>query len=82
LQSTISYFRIDAAAARTKIEAAPPVDRAVSQLRAKAASMAAADRGPRKQQVSAKPARKAANGGGFAFAMDDSGNDRDADFQR
>jgi methyl-accepting chemotaxis protein len=81
LQSTISYFRIEAAASRAKAEVAPPVDRAVSQLKAKAASMAAADRGARKP-VAAKPARKAVNGGGFAFAMDDGGDDRDADFQR
>src|SRR3569833_3205920 len=80
LQSTISYFRIEASS-RAKVEAAPPVDRAVSQLKAKAASMAAAARGARKP-VAAKPARRAAGAGGFAFAMDDSGDDRDADFQR
>ncbi len=65
-----------------------PMDRAVSQLRAKAATMAAAQRGAKKQpaQGAGKPiARrqvKAAGGGGFAFAMDDGGDERDADFQR
>jgi methyl-accepting chemotaxis protein len=81
LQSTIAYFRIDSPSAKAKAEA--PVDRAVSQLRAKAASMSTAERGARKP-VAAKPGRaaRAASGGGFAFAMNDSDDDRDADFQR
>jgi methyl-accepting chemotaxis protein len=81
LQSTIAYFRIENANAFAR--AGAPVDRAVSQLRAKAASMSAADRGGRRP-AAAKPARaaKAANGGGFAFAMNDGDDDRDADFQR
>lgn len=61
-----------------------PIDRAVTQLRAKAASMAAADRGSKKAPP-AKPVRiaKAANsGGGFAFAMDDATDERDAEFIR
>ncbi|MGY3620431.1 methyl-accepting chemotaxis protein [Bradyrhizobium sp. USDA 10063] len=81
LQSTIAYFRIDQA--KDKPAAAMPVDRAVGQLRAKAASMAAADRNTKKP--AAKPARAlkaAAGGGGFAFAMEDGEDDRDADFQR
>ncbi|TAI60302.1 methyl-accepting chemotaxis protein [Bradyrhizobium sp. Leo170] len=80
LQSTIAYFRIDQA--KDKPAAAMPIDRAVGQLRAKAASMAAADRNAKKP--AAKPARalKAAAGGGFAFAMEDGDDDRDADFQR
>ena len=79
LQSTIAYFRIDQAA---RAPAAAPIDRAVTQLRSKAATMAAADRHGRKSQ--ARPARavKAAGGGGFAFDLDDGGDDRDADFQR
>jgi methyl-accepting chemotaxis protein len=88
LQSTIAYFRIDAATAgNARVETAAPIDRAVGQLRAKAhsmkaASMAPAERG--KKIAPAKPARaaKVVNGGGFAFAMDDGGDDRDADFQR
>ncbi|MGY3465107.1 hypothetical protein ACVWWR_004964 [Bradyrhizobium sp. LM3.2] len=56
----------------------------MGQLRAKAATMAAADRGPKKPAPVRKPARalKAANGGGFAFDMHDGEDDRDADFQR
>ena len=79
LQSTIAYFHIDHGA---KGQAAAPIDRAVNQLRSKAAHMAAAERPARKPQ--AKPARamKAAGGGGFAFDMHDGEDDRDADFQR
>jgi methyl-accepting chemotaxis protein len=87
LQSTISFFRIDDAH-RERATAAAPMDHAVKQLKAKAASMAAADRGARKP-VTAKSAPrrglKVANGsggGGFAFAMDEAGDERDADFQR
>jgi methyl-accepting chemotaxis protein len=80
LQSTIAYFRIENTAAQ-KAEA--PVDRAVSQLRSKAATMQAVDRGAKKPAVKPARAARAANGsGGFTFAMDDSEDDRDADFQR
>ena len=82
LQSTISFFRIDHG--HQEKPAMASMDRAVSQLKAKAASMAAADRGSKKAPV-AKPARiaKAANGGGgFAFAMDDGADERDAEFCR
>jgi methyl-accepting chemotaxis protein len=80
LQATIAYFRIEDPAKGTK---AAPVDRAVSQLKATAVSMASADRGGKKP-VAAKPARsaKAAGAGGFAFAMEDAEDERDADFQR
>ncbi|MGY3620430.1 methyl-accepting chemotaxis protein [Bradyrhizobium sp. USDA 10063] len=83
LQSTIAFFRID----HGRKAATAPIDKAVSQLRAKAATMAAADRGARKPPVTeTKPqgrrALKVANGGGFAFALDEHGDDRDADFQR
>ncbi|HTO66208.1 MAG TPA: methyl-accepting chemotaxis protein [Bradyrhizobium sp.] len=83
LQSTIAYFRIEEAAAKAKAAHAAPIDRAVKELKAKAAIMVAADRGGKKP-VPAKPARaaKAVNGGGFAFAMDDAGDERDAEFQR
>ena len=79
LQSTIAYFRIEQGG---KGHAAAPIDRAVNQLRAKAATMAAVERPARKPL--AKPARavKAAGGGGFAFDMNDGEDDRDADFQR
>ncbi|PPQ17804.1 methyl-accepting chemotaxis protein [Bradyrhizobium sp. AC87j1] len=80
LQSTIAYFRIEHGA---KSQAPAPIDRALSQLRAKAATMAAAER-PAKKVVQARPARavKVAGGGGFAFDMHDGEDDRDADFQR
>jgi methyl-accepting chemotaxis protein len=83
LQSTISFFRIEHAT-RNERAAPAPIDRAVGQLRAKAATMAAADRGPKKPAPVRKPVRalKAANGGGFAFDMHDGEDDRDADFQR
>ena len=79
LQSTIAYFRIDQG---SKKQASAPIDRAVNQLRAKAATMAAAERPAKKPQ--AKPARavKAAGGGGFAFDLNEGEDDRDADFQR
>ncbi|MCK1396190.1 methyl-accepting chemotaxis protein [Bradyrhizobium sp. 1] len=78
LQSTIAYFRIEQA----RSQAAAPIDRAVNQLRAKAATMAAVERPARKPQ--ARPARavKVAGGGGFAFDMNNGEDDRDADFQR
>ena len=79
LQSTIAYFRIDHGSIK---QASEPIDRAVNQLRAKAATMAAVERPARKPQ--AKPARavKAAGGGGFAFDLNEGEDDRDADFQR
>ena len=78
LQSTIAYFRIEQA----RSQVAAPIDRAVNQLRAKAATMASAERPAKKPQ--ARPARvmKAAGGGGFAFDMNDGEDDRDAEFQR
>ncbi len=83
LQSTISFFRIENAG-RGESAAPAPIDRAVTQLRAKAAHMAAADRGGKKPVPARKPARatKVANGGGFAFDMHDGEDDRDAEFQR
>ncbi|WP_028134694.1 methyl-accepting chemotaxis protein [Bradyrhizobium japonicum] len=83
LQSTISFFRIEDAVRKEKA-AAEPIDRAVGQLRAKAAHMAAVDRGTKKPVPARKPARamKVAGGGGFAFDMDDGDDDRDAEFQR
>jgi methyl-accepting chemotaxis protein len=82
LQATISYFKIDHGS-RKNTAPAGSIDKAVGQLRSKAASMAAVERGARKPTVakSARPA-KVANGGGFAFSMGDGEDDRDADFQR
>ncbi|WP_050886467.1 methyl-accepting chemotaxis protein [Bradyrhizobium sp. STM 3843] len=87
LQATISFFRIDDAATDSIREAPASIDRAVGQLRGKAAKMAAADRSTKKHPPvrAAAPRRnlKMANGGGgFAFAMDDGADERDADFQR
>ncbi|WP_315701790.1 MULTISPECIES: methyl-accepting chemotaxis protein [unclassified Bradyrhizobium] len=84
LQATISFFRIDEpAAAAARVTASAPIDHAVGQLRAKAATMAAADRGPKKAPSAApRRAAKAAGGGGFAFTLDDGGDERDADFHR
>ncbi|WFU71001.1 methyl-accepting chemotaxis protein [Bradyrhizobium sp. CB2312] len=79
LQSTIAYFRIDHGA---KSQAPAPIDRAVNQLRAKAATMAAAERPAKKPQARPARALKVAGGGGFAFDMNDGEDDRDADFQR
>jgi methyl-accepting chemotaxis protein len=81
LQATISYFRIDQQAARSG-GAEGGMNKAISQLRSKAAIMAAADRGASK--VTAKAARplKAANGGGFSFAMGDAEDEHDAEFSR
>ncbi len=83
LQSTISFFRIEHATRKEKAAAAP-IDRAVNQLRTKAAHMAAADRGTKKPAPARQPARalKVASGGGFAFDMQDGEDDRDAEFQR
>lgn len=85
LQSTIAYFKIDHESRKDSGQASGAIDHAVSQLRSKAVSMsAAAGRGAKKPAGAAKSARalKVAGGGGFAFAMDDGGDDRDADFQR
>ncbi|MBR0787177.1 methyl-accepting chemotaxis protein, partial [Bradyrhizobium iriomotense] len=79
LQSTIAYFRIEQGGRGQ----AAPIDRAVSQLRAKATTMAAVER-PAKKPM-ARPARAvkvAGGGGGFAFDMNDGEDDRDAEFQR
>ncbi len=81
LQSTIAFFRIEQS---NRGETAAPIDRAVNQLRAKAAHMAAADRGAKKPAPARKPARamKVAGGGGFAFDMQEGEDDRDTEFQR
>jgi len=81
LQSTIAFFRIEDSPRRAN--AAPrEIDRAVGQLRAKAATMAAVGR--RGKAPAGRPAKalKVAGGGGFAFDMDDGADDRDAEFQR
>ncbi|WIW47785.1 methyl-accepting chemotaxis protein [Bradyrhizobium sp. 62B] len=83
LQSTISFFRTEQNGRDERVAPAP-IDRAVTQLRAKAAHMAAADRGAKKSAPVRKPARamKVAANGGFAFDMHSGEDDRDAEFQR
>jgi methyl-accepting chemotaxis protein len=81
LQSTIGYFKIDMAGQGEPARPAAAIDKAVAQLRSKAAHMSAPRGG--KAAVKGKPARalKGASGGGFALEMD-AGDERDAEFQR
>ncbi len=72
LQTTIAFFKTDGHGAAT--------DRAVGQLKAKAKQMKAAS-APRKATPASRPG-KASNGGGFAFDLDEAGDDRDAAFSR
>ncbi|HEY0327474.1 MAG TPA: methyl-accepting chemotaxis protein [Rhodopseudomonas sp.] len=76
LQSTIAYFKID-----RPNDAAQPIalDKAVAQLRNKAAAMGA----NRSKKPATRPARalKVA-GGGFALEMQDAADARDAEFHR
>ncbi|HEY5798127.1 MAG TPA: methyl-accepting chemotaxis protein, partial [Bosea sp. (in: a-proteobacteria)] len=76
LQTTIAFFRIEEGTAGI----APTIDRAVGQLKARATQMKAAA-APKKAK--AAPAR-AAKGktGGFAFDLDDAGDEHDAQFRR
>ncbi|HEV7258602.1 MAG TPA: methyl-accepting chemotaxis protein, partial [Bosea sp. (in: a-proteobacteria)] len=76
LQSTIAFFRID----EGKAGAAPSIDRAVGQLKAKAAQMKAAA-APRKSKPAPVSVGKATKGG-FAFDLDDAGDEHDAQFRR
>jgi methyl-accepting chemotaxis protein len=84
LQSTIAFFRIDAAA-HGEGRPSVAIDKAVSQLRSKASTMSGTQRGAAKKPMTARPARalKAAGGsGGFALEMNDGADERDADFHR
>ncbi len=72
LQTTISFFRIE--------DAQVGVSRAVGQLKAKAVQMKAAD--AKKTKPTPQPARATAAKGGFAFDLDDGGDEKDADFRR
>ena len=78
LQATIAFFRIEGAAQKP---AARPIvlDKAVRQLRGKAATMSAAMK--RKPGASARPGQKVANGG-FAFDLNGAEDHDDAAFQR
>jgi methyl-accepting chemotaxis protein len=82
LQSTISFFKIDQPQNGASRPSAT-IDKAVAQLRSKATTMSAAQRGAK--SPSARPVRalKVAGGsGGFALEMNDVADDRDADFHR
>src|SRR3569833_141386 len=83
LQSTISFFRLDQNQREDRPSAVAPLDRAVGQLRAKAATMAA-DRGKKPQTASANQARatRPIKTGGFSFALDGDGDELDVEFQR
>ncbi|ABD90195.1 methyl-accepting chemotaxis protein [Rhodopseudomonas palustris] len=79
LQSTIAYFKID----RPKDAAQPAtLDKAVAQLRGKAAAMVSPPRAAK--SVATRPTRavKVAGAGGFALEMHDAADDRDAEFHR
>ncbi|MFN3673578.1 MAG: methyl-accepting chemotaxis protein [Bosea sp. (in: a-proteobacteria)] len=80
LQSTIAFFRLGDESRRSA--ARPALDQTVKQLRGKASAMSAALK-PKTAQAPAtsRPAKKIANGG-FAFDLDDGGDQHDAAFQR
>ncbi len=79
LQTTIAFFRLDDRAGHQPAAQPIVVDKAVKQLRGKAASMAAAIQ-PKKAPAARAP-RKVANGG-FAFDMDGGEDQDDAAFHR
>jgi methyl-accepting chemotaxis protein len=85
LQSTIAYFKIEQSSSHDRAGRQPAaIDKAVAQLRSKASTMSAMDRGGKKPVAPARPARalKVASGGGFALEMDDGADVHDAEFQR
>jgi len=84
LQAMISYFKIDQEQPSREAPRAASIDHAVGQLRSKAASMAAVQRGAKKPSAPIKASRplKVAGGGGFAFEMNGHDDEHDADFQR
>ncbi|HEY8338068.1 MAG TPA: methyl-accepting chemotaxis protein [Tardiphaga sp.] len=76
LQSTIAYFKIERASHERGSRASRPdvvIDKAVAQLRSKAAAMTGAKKPVRGLKVA---------GGGFALEMNDRADERDAEFQR
>ncbi|MES2197157.1 MAG: methyl-accepting chemotaxis protein [Pseudomonadota bacterium] len=82
LQSTIAFFRIEESQNGAQTSGRT-IDKAVAQLKSKAASMSAAGRSA-KRPAAGKPARalKVAGGsGGFALEMNDGADERDADFR-
>ncbi|PTM39666.1 methyl-accepting chemotaxis protein [Bosea sp. 124] len=77
LQTTIAFFRIDEAPVAV---VAPPIERALGQLKAKAAQMKVAAV-PKKSKPAPARAAKGSKGG-FAFDLDDAEDDRDSQFRR
>jgi methyl-accepting chemotaxis protein len=77
LQTTIAYFKIEQPKAP---QGSGALDKAVADLRGKAAAMSASSR----SRKPARPARahKVAGGGGFALEMNDVEDERDAEFKR
>jgi methyl-accepting chemotaxis protein len=77
LQTTIAYFKIEQPKAP---QGSGALDKAVADLRGKAAAMSASSR----SRKPARPARalKVAGGGGFALEMNEVEDDRDAEFKR
>ena len=83
LQSTIAFFRIEESTQDETGRRSVVIDKAVSQLRSKAANMSSAQRGAKRPASKPVRALKAAGGsGGFALEMNDAGDERDADFHR
>lgn len=78
LQTTIAFFHLGET---SRHASAPPVDQAVKKLRGKASAMSAALKPKKSAAPAARPAKKVANGG-FAFDLDDGGDQHDAAFQR
>jgi methyl-accepting chemotaxis protein len=83
LQSTISFFKIEQPQNGAPRPSAT-IDKAVAQLRSKATTMSAAQRGAKSPPAArAVRALKVAGGsGGFSLEMNDGADDRDADFHR
>jgi methyl-accepting chemotaxis protein len=80
LQSTIAYFKINQP---MDGQARPGViDKAVAQLKSKASTMSAPQRGSAKKPIRPIRALKVAGAGGFALEMNDAADDRDAEFKR
>jgi methyl-accepting chemotaxis protein len=78
LQSTISFFKVEQTTHGIG-ERHVPIEKAVAQLRSKAAQMSGPNRG--KKQASSARSLKVASGGGFALEMD-AADERDAEFHR
>ncbi|WP_454658228.1 HAMP domain-containing methyl-accepting chemotaxis protein [Bosea beijingensis] len=81
LQATIAFFRLDEGGLRRSGQPATSTDKAVAQLRGKAAAMASALQPKKAPAPAARPAKKVANGG-FSFDMEDGGDQHDAAFHR